>query len=176
MIDISKFDINKLVDFVNLELQKNKSLSVNKFCDKYDIKKATLKTRMKRSGYSFNQETRKYENNTTRSITTTHKDLQQNTTCNTTDKKIQNNVLDNTKDIDINKLNLLLDHIDDVLKLIQPHNTTSSITLTSKDTKVTSLRINVELYEKVKIRALRDNQSISDIVNRALLDYLKNYI
>ena len=55
VIDISKFDINKLVDFVNLELQKNKSLSVNKFCDKYDIKKATLKTRMKRSGYSFNQ-------------------------------------------------------------------------------------------------------------------------
>lgn len=37
MVDISKFDIDKLVEFVNLELQKNKTLSVNKLCDKYVV-------------------------------------------------------------------------------------------------------------------------------------------
>ena len=181
MVDISKLDIDKLVEFVNIELQKNKTLSVNKLCDKYDIKKATLKTRMRRGGYSYNQDHRRYEKaivdkNTTSSTTETHNKHQTNTTSSTTIKSVEVQNKNMPNNIDMDKLNLLLDNIDSILELVKYKNTTSSITLNSKETKVTSLRINAELYDKVKERATRDQQSISDIVNRALIDYLKNYI
>ena len=166
MVDISKFDIDKLVEFVNLELQKNKTLSVNKLCDKYNIKKATLKTRMRRGGYSYNQDNRRYEKTASKN----------NTTSRTTVKAVEVHNDNMPKNIDMNKLNLLLDNIDSILEFVKCKNTTSSITLNSKETKVTSLRINAELYDKVKERATRGQQSISDIVNRALVDYLNNYI
>ena len=51
-----------------------------------------------------------------------------------------------------------------------------SIIINSSETKVTSLRINAELYNIIKDRALKNKISISDIVNRALEDYLRNYL
>lgn len=53
---------------------------------------------------------------------------------------------------------------------------TSSITVESKETRVTSLRINIESYNIIKDRSSRDSIPISYIVNRALMHYLKNYI
>lgn len=75
------------------------------------------------------------------------------------------------------KLKLLVDNIDNLLRLIP--NTTSSITSTlinTEKTKVTSLRINEDIYNLIKERALRDKCSISDIVNKSLMDYLNNYL
>jgi len=56
------------------------------------------------------------------------------------------------------------------------HNTTSNITVQGTETTVTSLRINKEIYEMVKQRAKDRNTPITEIVNRALLDYLNRYI
>ena len=79
--------------------------------------------------------------------------------------------------IDIEKLRLLVENIDNLLRLIP--NTTSSITsisINTEKTKVTSLRINEDIYNLIKERAVRDKCSISDIVNKSLMDYLNNYL
>ena len=52
----------------------------------------------------------------------------------------------------------------------------NEIKVTSKETTTTSLRINKEIYDMIKERSKRDDIRIGDIINRALLDYLKNYI
>ena len=75
----------------------------------------------------------------------------------------------------MDKLQKLLDNLDTLLELVnRQQNNTSSIT--SNETIVTSLRINKEVYEMVKQRARENNIKVGEIVNRALLDYLKNYI
>lgn len=79
--------------------------------------------------------------------------------------------------IDIEKLRLLVENIDNLLRLIP--NTTSSITsisINTEKTKLTSLRINEDIYNLIKERAVRDKCSISDIVNKSLMDYLNNYL
>jgi hypothetical protein len=60
-MDISKLDIDQLVKYINLELKKNSDLSVNKLCDKLEIKRSTFKTKVQKEHYSFNADTRRYE-------------------------------------------------------------------------------------------------------------------
>lgn len=170
MVNIDNMDIEKLVQFINIELSKNKSLSVNKWCESNNIKKSTLKSRMSRANYSYNADYRRYEKH---SITNNTTEILQEVA----DQKEDNtNKVILLNDIEVGKLNLLLNNIDSLLELVEKKNNTSSITLNSDKTKVTSLRINEELYYKVKERAAKSNKSISDIVNRALIDYLNNYI
>lgn len=163
-------DIEQLVKFINVELSKNKTLSVNKWCELNNIKKSTLKSRMSRADYSYNADLRKY--------------VKDNTTSNTTEvlqevsapKEDDTNKVILLNDIETGKLNLLLNNIDSILELVEKKNNTSSITINSDKTKVTSLRINEELYDMIKDKSAKSNISISDIVNRALIDYLNNYI
>ena len=64
-------------------------------------------------------------------------------------------------------------------KFVLNVDTTSSITsisINTEKTKVTSLRINEDIYNLIKERAVRDKCSISDIVNKSLMDYLNNYL
>ena len=51
-----------------------------------------------------------------------------------------------------------------------------SISFRNHINKSTSLRIDEGIYEVIKERAIRDNISISDILNKACEDYLKNYL
>jgi hypothetical protein len=170
MVNINNMDIEQLVKFINIELSKNKSLSVNKWCESNNIKKSTLKSRMSRANYSYNVDLRKY--------------VKHNTTSNTTEvlqevsapKEDNLNKVILLNDIETEKLNLLLNNIDSLLELVEKKNNTSSITINSDKTRVTSLRINEELYDMVKEKSAKSNMSISDIVNRALIDYLNNYI
>jgi len=170
MVDINNMAIEKLVKFINIELSKNKTLSVNKWCELSDIKKSTLKSKMARANYSYNAELRQYEKNNTTSNTTEVLQEVSIPKGDATNKVILLN------DIETEKLNLLLNNLDSLLKLVETKNNTSSITINSDKTKVTSLRINEELYDMIKDRSVKSNTSISDIVNRALIDYLNNYI
>ena len=170
MVDINNMAIEQLVKFINIELSKNKTLSVNKWCESSDIKKSTLKSKMARANYSYNAELRQYEKNNTTSNTTEVLREVSVPKEDTTNKVILLN------DIETGKLNLLLNNIDSILELVEKKNNTSSITINSDKTKVTSLRINEELYDMVKDKSAKNNMSISDIVNRALMDYLINYI
>lgn len=164
--------IEKLVKYINLELQKDKDISVNRLCDRIGIKKSTLKSRMTRSNYRYSHELRQYiKDDTTSNITVAPVEevaiSKEDTTSNTT----------LPENIDFNKLNLLLNNIDKILKLVDAkEGTTSNITIENTETVVTSLRINKEIYGLVKERSSKSNTSISTIVNKALLDYLNNYI
>ena len=164
--------IEKLVKDVNMELSKDKTISVNKLCQKINIKKSTLKSRMSRANYRYNPDLRQYVEGDTTSNTTV-----------ATAEEVAISKEDNASnitlpaDIDFNKLNLLLNNIDKILKLVgEKEDATSNITIENTETVVTSLRINKEIYGLVKERSSKSNTSISTIVNKALLDYLNNYI
>lgn len=179
MVNINDMDIKQFVIFINKELKKDKTISINKLADKLGIKKSTLKSKMSRHGYEYKHELRQYEliNHNTCSITS---EREQDTQVQEQKKEVIK--VDNTssitllQNIDMNKLNLLLNNIDTLLELVKKKDNTSSITIDSKETRVTSLRINEEVYKLIKDRASKEDTSISDIVNRALMDYLKNYI
>lgn len=51
-----------------------------------------------------------------------------------------------------------------------------SISFRNYRSKSTSLRLDEGIYEAIKLRASRDDVSISDIINKACEDYLKNYL
>lgn len=173
--------IEKLVQYINLELKKDKNISVNRLCDRIGIKKSTLKSRMSRAEYTYNIELRQYiKVNTTSNTTSVSAEetivlkeetsvIKEDTTSNITLLK--------DKNIDFNKLQLLLNNIDKLLNLVDAkQSNTSSITVESTETVVTSLRINKEIYGLIKEKSSKSNISISNIVNKALSDYLSNYI
>lgn len=141
--------IEKLVQYINLELKKDKNISVNRLCDRIGIKKSTLKSRMSRAEYTYNIELRQYvKANTTSNITNVPKEetsvIKQETNVEKEDAT-SNTTL--PADIDFNKLNLLLNNIDKILKLVgEKGDTTSNITIENTETVVTSLRINKRIY------------------------------
>lgn len=53
-------DIEKQVQYINLELKKNPKATVNKLCDKIGIKQSTFKSRVHRAGYKFDYANRCY--------------------------------------------------------------------------------------------------------------------
>lgn len=181
MVNINNMDIKQFVIFINKELKKDKSISVNKLCDKLGIKKSTLKSKMSRGNYSYNADLREYElvnnNHNTSNIISEREDIKQDQEQKKEVAKVYNTgSIIPLENVDIDKLNLLLNNIDSLLELVNKKDNTSNITIESKETRVTSLRINEEVYKLIKDRAIKENTSISDIVNRALIDYLNNYV
>ncbi|ELU5588809.1 hypothetical protein SCB17_003352 [Clostridium perfringens] len=69
----------------------------------------------------------------------------------------------------------MLDNLDDILKLIEKKNSISNILIDSKETAVKTLRINKELYEKVRKFAKYKDITIGSVLNDALIDYLEKY-
>lgn len=84
--------------------------------------------------------------------------------------------MDINNNIDIDKLNLLLNNLDTLLELIPKRNITSKTGLKSGNNCVKSFRVDSGLYQAIKDRASRDNISIADILNKSLEDYLNNYL
>ena len=72
-------------------------------------------------------------------------------------------------------MNLLLNNLDDILKLVLNKGSTSNITIENKETTVKTLRVNTELYNKIRDKAAKENKTIGSILNMALLDYLNKY-
>lgn len=170
-MDLNNISIEKLVQYINIELSKDKTISVNKLCDRIGIKKSTLKSRMTRANYSYNVELRQYtKDNITSNTTEVLQEVavaKEDTTSNITE----------LNNIDVEKLNLLLNNIDGLLKLVEVKDTTSNITsMRSGDNRTTSLRIDTGLFEQAKQKAKANDMSIGEILNRALEDYLNNYL
>ncbi|MBI6040256.1 hypothetical protein [Clostridium perfringens] len=167
-MELLKLDIEELVNIINRELEEDKELSVNKWCDKVGVNKSTLKSKLSRGKYIYNSKLRSYsKKDITSNITSVESVIKQDK------EEVNNSILINK--VDMNKLNILLNNLDDILNLVSNKDITSNITIKSKETTVKTLRINIELYNKVRNKALKENKTIGSILNKALLDYLNKY-
>ena len=161
-----KNNIDEIVGFINRELETGRPMN-NIELEEFGVNERVIHKRLLRIGYKKIDNQYYMEDSITSNITNNTKKI------NKVNK--QSNIICNS-DLDMDKLNLLLANIDKILKLI-PTDTTSNIThLKSGSNEVRSLRIDTGLYEAIKDRASRDNINISAIVNKALEDYLNNYL
>lgn len=74
-------------------------------------------------------------------------------------------------DLDMEKLNVLLNNLDNLLNLIPKHN---NCIFRSGENKPVTLRIDAGLYEELKQRAALKNKTISELLNSALEQYFSN--
>ena len=165
-MDWDKNNIDEIVGFINRELGTGRPMN-NIELEEFGVNERVIHKRLLRIGYKKIDNQYRLEESITSNITNKSKAI--------TKVKNESNITCNS-DLDMEKLNLLLANIDKILKLI-PTDTTSNIThLKSGSNEVRSLRIDTGLYEAIKNRASRDNINISAIVNKALEDYLNNYL
>ena len=73
--------------------------------------------------------------------------------------------------IDTSKLNLLLDNLDHLLKLIPKEQCVYRSNLIS----VKTLRVDTGLYEELRHRAEAKNETISELLNKAIENYLTDF-
>ena len=162
----NKDNIDEIVEFINRELESGRQMN-NIELEEFGVNERVIHKRLLRIGYKKIDNQYRLEESITSNITNKSKAI--------TKVKNESNITCNS-DLDMEKLNLLLANIDKILKLI-PTDTTSNIThLKSGSNEVRSLRIDTGLYDAIKNRASRDNINISAIVNKALEDYLNNYL
>lgn len=162
----NKDNIDEIVEFINMELESGRPMN-NIELEEFGVNERVIHKRLLRIGYKKIDNQYRLEESITSNITNKSKAI--------TKVKNESNITCNS-DLDMEKLNLLLANIDKILKLI-PTDTTSNIThLKSGSNEVRSLRIDTGLYDAIKNRASRDNINISAIVNKALEDYLNNYL
>lgn len=163
-------EVQDLLEYVNSELANGSNLT--KIAKGLGKNESTIRKKLNKAGY------KRVGNKFVLNVDTTREE--ENKLGHMPHNNIYSMKADISKieaNIDIEKLRLLVENIDNLLRLIP--NTTSSITsisINTEKTKVTSLRINEDIYNLIKERALRDKCSISDIVNKSLMDYLNNYL
>lgn len=170
-------NIDNIIYYINQELIKGKTMvSIEK--EVFGVNERVIHKRLVRLGYKKIDNQYRLQEEITSNITPSKN--------HSTIKKADNDIIikENTDDLrtiegikDIDKLNLLLDNLDMILKLI-PKEITSNITpyLRSGINDVKSFRIDTGLYKAIKKRAAKDNINISEIINKALEDYLNNYL
>ena len=162
----NKDNIDEIVEFINRELKTGRPMN-NIELEEFGVNERVIHKRLLRIGYKKIDNQYRLQDGIISNITEKPKVINK--------VKNESNITRNS-DLDMDKLNLLLANIDKILKLI-PTDVTSNIThLKSGNNEVRSLRIDTGLYEAIKDRASRDNINISSIVNKALEDYLNNYL
>lgn len=162
-------NINEVVEYINAELEKGRTMKEIEQQD-FKVNERVITKRLNRRGYKKVDGVFK-KNDTTCNITEVQSSNLQ------VEKQKDRGIIKVKNNIDMDKLNLLLDNLDSLLELVNiRNNINNTCNITSNETVVTSLRINKEVYEMVKQRARENNIKIADIINRALMDYLKNYI
>ena len=165
----------ELLEYVNNGLLEGKSVtSIGK---ELGLNESSIRKRLNKNGYKRIGNKFVLDEGVTSNIT---EDEVVNPIVRDKNKEVRE-VLNNTEilainNVDIDKLNMLLNNIDSLLKLIPNKDNTSNIILRNGDNRTISIRADFGLYTLIKERAKRDNVAISEIINRALEDYLNNYI
>lgn len=171
-----------VIKHINVELLKNRTMKDIEEND-FGENKGVIQKRLNRKGYvKINNQFVSAKNNTTTKTTNILHDKKENTTQKTTEI-IQTKSNDNrpkqvfSKD-KLDKLEEILNIDVDVLKkIINEYNTknttASSMKILDETTKVTSIRINQELYGKVKKYAKDNKLQLVDIFSAMMIDYLQ---
>lgn len=136
------------IDLLNKEVETN---GLNATSQKYKLKKNKIKKLL-------------HENTTKRNII---------------DNNMPSNIKSNniTKDItkhnlNIEKLKKLIDNADTILRIVEKEKL-KKIKVTDNRSTVTTLRINEQIYKLVKKYSKDANETITNIVNIALIEYLE---
>ena len=175
----------KVVEYINEELLKNRTMKEIEEKD-FEENKGVIQKRLNRKGYVRvnNQFVSAKDNNTinnTEKNTTILQDAKKETTNKTTEiiqekisKKEEYQAFSNAE---IEKLNQLLKlDLDTLNKMIKDYttkeNTKSSINIKDNSTVVTSIRVNKELYEKVKYKAKENGEKLQDVFFNMMVSYL----
>jgi len=192
-MDISKLDIDQLVKYVNLELKKNSNLSVNKLCDKLEIKRSTLKTKLQKENYFFNIDNRSYEKNkAVIAIDNIMKDVIKNDDTNksedisTNDDTIKEETSNNGNDMTFShqmKSNLmeLAKNYDKIMTLINNDKSMNDdimieLPVETEDNYRTTIRINNVVWENFKEFCVKNKMFTQrDLLSMALTEYVNKY-
>ncbi|MBU3209049.1 ribbon-helix-helix domain-containing protein [Clostridium algidicarnis] len=163
-------EVLELLKLVNSELEKNKSLT--SIAKVLGVNESTIRKNLNKLGYKRigNQFVLSSEN-----TSKTTKKIEEISKITSKDESISEPIINLNSNLDIDKLNLLLSNLDNLLKLV-PSNMTSNSEYRSGLNDVKSFRIDTGLYAEVKNRSAKNNINIAEILNRALEDYLKNYL
>lgn len=186
-----------VVEYINIQLQTGRTMKDIEEKD-FGENKGVIQKRLNRKGYvrlnnqfvSAKDKTtinttntiQNVKNNATEKNTTILQDTKRETTDKTTkiiqektSKKEEQKAFSN---IEIEKLNQLLKlDLDTLNKMIKDYttreNTISSINIKNNKTVVTSIRVNEELYRKVKQKAKENGEKLQDVFFNMMLEYLK---
>jgi hypothetical protein len=180
-------DTEQLVTYINLELKKNVKLSVNKICDKIGIKQSTVKSKLHKSGYSFNPEFRKYEKNNVddKEVNQVIEVLEPVQTIDNTDMMTQVINFDDSSMTFNNQIksNLigLAENYDRIMGLLNnDKNMTSGINIElpieTVDNFRTTVRVNNVVWDNFK-DFCKDHKEFTqrDLLSAALLEYINNH-
>lgn len=171
-----------VIKHINAELLKNRTMKDIEEND-FGENKGVIQKRLNRKGYvKINNQFASAKSNTTTKTTNILHDKKENTTQKTTEIiqiKSNNNRHNQTFSKDkLDKLEEILNIDVDVLKkIINEYNTknttVSSIKILDETTKVTSIRINQELYGKLKKYAKDNKLQLVDIFSEMMITYLQ---
>jgi hypothetical protein len=162
--------VDEVVKYINKELLKNRTMKDIEEND-FNENKGVILKRLNRKGY------KKIENQFV--FVSDPKDTTLKTTKILHDKVSKNQYFVNFSDDELIKLKTIVELDIDKLKKILEKNTTAGTTksiIQDKTTKVTSVRLNQELYQKLKTYAKKNNIQLVDIFEDMMLKYLSDKI
>lgn len=171
----NKENLKNIVEFINKELLSGTPM-VRIEKEEFGENERVIHKRLIRLGY-------KKMNNQYILIDNITSNITDGVTCNLVkdDNKNKRNIFKEEKrsnEIDEIKLKILIDNIDDLLKLVKSNNekSTSNITeMRSGITDVKSFRIDTGIYAAVKRIAHKKDENIGEVINKALEEFLIKY-
>lgn len=165
--DINVEDITQVAEYINAELRRNR-LQKDIETKDFKVNPGVIKNRLMRKGYKkINNEWVLNDNTSQTTKIIQSKSIEQ------PPKKVFNNneieKLDQLLKIDIDNLNKMINDY------ATKQNTKCSIKIENTETTVTSLRLNKEIYNKVRQYANNKKINLGDLFNDMMITYLSEY-
>ena len=193
--EFDKLSIDKQVQFINTELEKDINISVTKLCKKFGLNKSTIISRFTKDDYKYSVAAREYIKDTkviqndNKSI---NKDIIQNNSKSiSTNKIVENNDLMEMQELKgrLKDLKELLDLKNDLKEVIQHYNKSKNIVDVPKplELKIDKDKFHGELkgrlikvYENINnswIEFCKNNSQfkMQDLYSMALLEFMEKY-
>lgn len=190
-----KLSIDKQVQFINIELKKDKNISVTKLCKKFGLNKSTIISRFTKGGYKYSVDTREYIKDTKvihNNIKSINKNIIQNNNKNIITNKIaKNNDLMEMQELKgrLTDLKELLDLKEQLKEIIQQYNKNKNVIDVPEpaELKIDKDKLKGELkgrlikvYQNVNddwIDFCKSNSQfkMQDLYSMALLEFMEKY-
>lgn len=171
--------IDKLVQLINLELKKDSSISVNKICNKLQLRQSTVKTQLRNNNYTYNAEQRQYTKNTQKNNENIKEVAVTKIEPKTDDIQRYN------KDIDINSLKELISLIEPIKEVIEQYNKSKAIVEVNPielrpkaitEVKQKLFKIDIEVLKKWdKFIAEHKEYKVQQLISLALEEFINKY-